>query len=140
MMASGACMVCNLSKAKRLLFIMTLIIISLMAIIVTSSLFISIEHLYKQVLGAICFYYSIYSFLIITTKISLQDDPIEFSRMINNKKTNISSLVSIHKNKWIGCIIFKSTSGCILVMTNLNGINDMINILKSKNTSLKVTI
>ena len=130
----------KLSKLKRVVLAIGSPLIFLMALLSTVSLFTSSDNLLKRLLAVICFYYVNYFFAVTATSISVDKEIICFNRMINKKRIETANILSIHKNKMIGCFIFKSTSDSIWVMTGIENIKVIIQAVKAKNPSVSVTM
>jgi len=130
----------KLPKWKDVGFAIVSPLVYFMTLLSIASLLISSGHLFNSVLAVICFSYVSYLISVAATSISINEEVICFKRKINNKEIKTASLISIHRSRLIGCLVFKSTAGNIWVIEGINGIKDIIQAIKANNPAVNVSV
>ena len=83
-------------------------------------------------------YFMCYYFSVIATRITVGDSKIIFTRTVGKKLLLASDILSVRKNKFLGVVIFKSTRGSVWVLKEFPKLNEVIDMIKSANSSLEV--
>lgn len=115
-------------------------LIYFMTLLSIASFFIGSGPLLKRVLAVICFIYASYFITVVARSISTDEKLIYFNRVINKKQIETEDILSIHRSKLIGCLVFKSTSGKVWVMEGIIDINDLIQTIKTDNPAVNVVV
>ena len=130
----------KLPKWRSIGFTIVTPLIYFMTFLSIVSLLTSRGHLFKSVVAVICFSYVSYLISVAATSISIDEEVICFNRRINEKQINTENVISIHRSKLIGCLVFKSTAGNIWVIEGIKGINDIIQTIKTNNPAVNILV
>jgi hypothetical protein len=128
----------KLPKWRSIGFAIVSPLIYFMTLLSIVALLTSRGHLLKSVVAVICFSYVSYLISVSATSISIDEEIISFKRMINEKQIETGNVISIHRSKLIGCLVFKSTAGNIWVIEGIKGIKDIIQTIKANNPAVNV--
>jgi hypothetical protein len=83
-------------------------------------------------------YFMCYYFSVIANRIIVEDSKVIFARIVGKKLLLASDILSVRKNKFLGVVIFKSTNGSVWVLKEFPKLNEVIDIIKSTNSSVEV--